>query len=148
MSNSDSDQSVPGTQNHKLASSALVRPHAALREFISLPDVAPSQPRGMALIDKIDESIAADELESAKKAFAMTDNPDMKTDLDSAQLQYALVKERIEERLSAIPHYDTCMIEVNKLMTAAKDAVQKHDLTDRENVPFYRLLREEILKKA
>src|SRR5665213_1491625 len=87
MGNSDPDQNATETQNRKLASSALVRPHAALREFISLPDVVPSQPRGMALIDKIDEAIVADELESAKKAFAMTDNPDMKTDLDSAQLQ-------------------------------------------------------------
>jgi|GEM_PF-4084094 len=120
--------------NKKLASEAVIQPHAALKRFASHPDAIPSHARGMALLDKIDELIAEDEL--------------LRTKTDVAQNKVNLVKERINQRTSAVPEYNQYMDEVTVMANKLHAAVERHSLSEAENIPFYRLLKEEILKNA
>ena len=118
----------------KKASQAVIKPHAALLEYSKLPDTLPGQIRGMALIDKIDQLLAEDELATTKQA--------------ERELKTALVKERIDQRVSSIAGYAQCIDEINEMVRQLKVAVEQNEVDAKENIPFYRLLKAQVIKRA
>lgn len=136
--------------NQRLALQATIKPHAILRSFASFPDAIVGKARGMALIDKIDELIAEDELMFLTSSVSNTDNLDTKMALNiyTAQMQKILIEERIKKRISKIPKYGEYMDKINEITNQLKYAVERYGFSNKENIAFYRVLKEQVLRKT
>ena len=149
--NTDTKNSVAKiSQNQKLAFQAMIKPHAALKSFANFSDAVIGQARGMAIVDKMDELLAENDLISATTNLPQTETQDTNILLHiyEAKMQKSLVEERIKQRISKIKKYAEYMEEMNKMTRQLKNAVEQYGFTDKENVAFYRLLREQIIRKS
>jgi outer membrane murein-binding lipoprotein Lpp len=138
---------TPEHLNRKMASQASIKPHAALQAFASMPDAVPGQVRGMALIDKIDQLLAEDELEATKEQLTSNNDQHALLKLNAAQMKVALAKERIDQRVSLFPEYGRFIEELQLHINQLQVAIEQHEISAKENIPFYRLLKAQVIKK-
>lgn len=134
--------------NQQKASREVIKPHAALQKFTHMPDAITGQTRGIALIDKMDQLLAEDELRAALEELNQNNDQSARLKVNAAQMKVALVTERIDQRTALIPDYNKYIEELHILVNQLQTAVEHNEFSIKENIPFYRLLRAQVVKKA
>jgi hypothetical protein len=95
----------------------------------------------------MDQLLAEDELRAALEQLTDSNNQHERLKVSAAQVKVALVIERIDQRISSIPDYSKFIEALQVLINQLQTAVEQHEISAKENIPFYRLLKAQIVKR-